>query len=403
MRLPESIDWTNGLKSWSAYYNKSGYDVEKLKQKSILPDDYKPQFTNGRKRKIQGIPAFRVTATRTGEREGAENGDKNSSSTEDVHKHSFTSDQAAKWFGAAVNNKFGWQPNMKNFDMEVVLYVNESRILVGLLLTHEALHKRNITAFGHTTLNSTIAYGMGRMCKIKTGDIVIDPMCGTGAIPIECCAYRSNDIYAIGSELSHNPAEKARTNQEKYPSLFGLKTSLSMDVGRFDVTHLPLKMASVDVVLSDLPFGVRVGSKKNNQELYPKILLECARIARPKSGRAAFLTQDKRNFIKALALSKQYWFVANNPHINLGGMTAAIFVLTRSEARFNESSEKKNVESSDSNNGQISSDNGYLADVASSCATSDIEKETISQVSSAPEVPSLISGADSVFSNGAKT
>ena len=68
--------------------------------------------------------------------------------------------QVAKWFGAAVNNKFGWQPNMKNYDIEVVIAVFETRVVVGLALTNEALHRRNISVFGHTTLNSTIAYGL---------------------------------------------------------------------------------------------------------------------------------------------------------------------------------------------------------------------------------------------------
>lgn len=381
MRLPESIDWKDGLKSWSAYYDKSGYDVDKLLEKSVLPENYEPQFLNGKKQRIPGIPAFRVTANRTGEREGAENGkngkNTNNVTNDEIKKHSFTSDQVAKWFGAAVNNKFGWQPNMKNFDMEVVIYVNDSRVLIGLLLTHEALHRRNISAFGHTTLNSCIAFGLGQMCKIKTGDIVIDPMCGTGAIPIECCAYRKNDIYSIGSELSHNPAEKARTNLEKYPKLFDANSSLSMDVGRFDARRLPLKTASVDVAITDLPFGVRVGSKKDNQELYPKVLLECARVVKPGTGRAALLTQDKRNFIQSLAQCKEYWYVANNPHINMGGMTAAIFVLTRSDKEYSEVSSEGNQQNK---NGvkvvRKPAVNGYDADVGSSSAPSDSERDS---------------------------
>ena len=58
---------------------------------------------------------------------------------------------------------------MKNFDMEVVIYVNDSRVLIGLLLTHEALHRRNISAFGHTTLNSCIAFVPG-LDHIKAQD-----------------------------------------------------------------------------------------------------------------------------------------------------------------------------------------------------------------------------------------
>lgn len=39
--------------------------------------------------------------------------------------------------------------------------------------------------FGPTTLRATICYNLLRLAHPKPGDIIIDPMCGSGSIPIE--------------------------------------------------------------------------------------------------------------------------------------------------------------------------------------------------------------------------
>lgn len=57
---------------------------------------------------------------------------------------------------------------------------------------------RNITHFGSTTLRPTTAYNMLQLCDIQPGDVVIDPMCGTGAIPIEGALEWSNNFYIAG-------------------------------------------------------------------------------------------------------------------------------------------------------------------------------------------------------------
>lgn len=87
---------------------------------------------------------FRVTCNRAGE------------------KHCFSSNEAARDFGGAIQDYFKWKADMTNFDVEVLLNIHENEIVVGIALTEESLHRRNITHFGPTTLRSTLAYGMLR-------------------------------------------------------------------------------------------------------------------------------------------------------------------------------------------------------------------------------------------------
>ena len=93
------------------------------------------------------LPTFRATCYR-------------SSAPGSNIKHIFQSPQAAAAFGGSINDHFGWQVDLKNFDVEVVLTVEDKHVYVALALTRESLHKRNIAHFGPTTLRPTIAYNM---------------------------------------------------------------------------------------------------------------------------------------------------------------------------------------------------------------------------------------------------
>ncbi|MEQ2217371.1 hypothetical protein XENOCAPTIV_007265, partial [Xenoophorus captivus] len=87
---------------------------------------------------------FRVTCNRAGD------------------KHSFSSNEAARDFGGAVQEFFQWKADMTKFDIEVLLNIHNEEVVIGIALTEESLHRRNISHFGPTTLRSTLCYGMLR-------------------------------------------------------------------------------------------------------------------------------------------------------------------------------------------------------------------------------------------------
>jgi 23S rRNA G2445 N2-methylase RlmL len=103
------------------------------------------------------LPRFRVTCTRT--------------HSVPSQKHPFTSMQAAAKFGGAINDQFGWIVDLENFDLEVLLNIVDSHVVVGISLTKESLFRRNIVNFGPTTLRSTLAYCLALLADIKKGEI----------------------------------------------------------------------------------------------------------------------------------------------------------------------------------------------------------------------------------------
>ncbi|CAM4583316.1 unnamed protein product [Lepidochelys olivacea] len=265
---------------------------------------------------------FRVTCNRAGD------------------KHSFTSNDAARDFGGAVQDYFQWKADMTNFDVEVLLNIHNNEVVVGIALTEESLHRRNITHFGPTTLRSTLAYSMLRLCDPQPTDIIIDPMSGTGAIPIEGATEWPSCYHIAGDNnpqavkrAANNICSLLKKNQNKES---GTSWGIPIDTIQWDICNLPLRTSSVDVIVTDMPFGKRIGSKKKNWDLYPACLMEMSRICRPGTGRAVLLTQDRKCFAKALSKMGHLWQKGHTVWVNVGGLHAAVYLLKRTLERAGE-------------------------------------------------------------------
>ncbi|PNI53117.1 THUMPD3 isoform 5 [Pan troglodytes] len=269
---------------------------------------------------------FRVTCNRAGE------------------KHCFTSNEAARDFGGAVQDYFKWKADMTNFDVEVLLNIHDNEVIVGIALTEESLHRRNITHFGPTTLRSTLAYGMLRLCDPLPYDIIVDPMCGTGAIPIEG-ATEWSDCFHIAGDNNPLAVNRAANNIASLLTKSQIKEGkpswgLPIDAIQWDICNLPLRTGSVDIIVTDLPFGKRMGSKKRNWNLYPACLREMSRVCTPTTGRAVLLTQDTKCFTKALSGMRHVWRKVDTVWVNVGGLRAAVYVLIRTPQAFVHPSEQ---------------------------------------------------------------
>ncbi|XP_067855080.1 THUMP domain-containing protein 3 [Heptranchias perlo] len=317
---PCEIEETTSLSSDAVADQMELRDQAKVSHEGLPSDKGEDAAVEGRDGgEDSGILRFRVTCNRAGE------------------KHSFTSMEAAREFGGAVQDLFKWKADMTKFDVEILLNIHDNEVVVGIALTEESLHRRNITHFGPTTLRSTLAYGMLRLCNPQSTDIIIDPMCGTGAIPIEGalefpqCYFLGgdNNVLAVNRSVNNmNSLQKKRLDKGR--TTWGMP----LDVVQWDICNLPLKTNSVDVVISDMPFGKRIGSRKKNWDLYPACLKEMGRVCRPETGRAALLTQDKKCFVKAMSKMGHLWRKSHTVWVNVGGLHAAVYLLKRSSLSF---------------------------------------------------------------------
>merc|ERR1712018_444427 len=110
-----------------------------------------------------------------------------------------------------------------------------------------------------------------------------------------------------------------------------ISKNLPADVIYWDITRIPLRDNSVDVFITDLPFGKRSGSKTDNRVLYPKIMNSMARVVKTNTGRAVVLTQDKNSMFKAQGKFNKFWKINRQHYCNIGGLSALVFIMTRTQ------------------------------------------------------------------------
>ncbi|XP_034079821.1 THUMP domain-containing protein 3 [Gymnodraco acuticeps] len=255
--------------------------------------------------------------------------------------HSFTSNDAARDFGGGVQEFFQWKADMTKFDIEVLLNIHNVEVVIGIALTEESLHRRNISHFGPTTLRSTLCYGMLRLCSPQASDIILDPMCGTGAIPLEGAIEFNKSFYIAGD---NNDMAVTRTinnicHIQKRRAAKGSAPGMPIDTVQWDLCNLPMRTGSVDIIITDMPFGKRMGSRKKNWDLYPSCLREMARVSTPGTGKAALLTQDKKCFTKAISRMGGLWRRLHTVWVNVGGLHAAVYLLKRTTGVFGQTPE----------------------------------------------------------------
>ena len=332
------LAWNKGIIAWNEVFQfeKAGEDnfgkclslLNQPVQKLNCSNDEvkKPKYQDVRENTNSEIntiprPKFRATCYRSGQ-----------------ECHPFQSMDVARSFGGAINDKFGWGVSMKEFDIEVVITIDLAQIYVGIGLTKKSLFQRNIKHFGPTTLRATICASMLQLANIQPGDIVVDPMCGGGSIPIEG-AISFQKGFHIGGDNHEKAIYRATENfkalSDSLTESSGSEicNNLPADVIYWDVTRIPLRDNSVDVFITDLPFGKRSGSKTDNRVLYPKIMNSMARVVKANTGKAVVLTQDKNSMFKGQGKFNKFWKINRQHYCNIGGLSALVFVMTRTQTK----------------------------------------------------------------------
>ncbi|XP_014599950.1 PREDICTED: THUMP domain-containing protein 3-like [Polistes canadensis] len=246
---------------------------------------------------------YRVTCERTG-------------------KHSFESPDAAKIIGGELQDKYHWLVDLSLYHLEIICKIVQNEIVTQLRITHESKHHRNIIHFGPTTLRATICYNLLRLAQPNPGDIIIDPMCGSASIPIEGgLVYESS--YILCGDNHSKAVLRSKSNIENSCS------KSKVDLTQWDVCYLPLLNNSIDIVVTDMPFGKRSGNMMDNRVLYKEFLLQLGRVVRRNTGRLVLLTYDKRSFNLSLQAASDLFKVTKMLGVNIGGLAAVVYVLKR--------------------------------------------------------------------------
>lgn len=147
---------------------------------------------------------------------------------------------------------------------------------------------------------------------------LLDPLCGTGTLLIEAKALGSVAA-CYGLDLSMRALDEAKQNLSM--------TKTEAFLMRADARRIPLADKTVDAIVTNLPFGKRVGSHAANLDLYPRVLHEIARVLVP-GGMASLLSEEKRLIRERVGKRIRLRLMDEIP-IEMGGLHPSIFRLER--------------------------------------------------------------------------
>ena len=167
----------------------------------------------------------------------------------------------------------------------------------------------------------TVAACAVRLAKVPSGAVLLDPCGGVGTVPIVDALARPT-----GSGLVIDLSDEATALAAGNVRMMDLTDRV--EVRRGDATRLEIEDHSVDRVVTDLPFGKRIGSNEANRSLYPATLREIERVLTA-DGRCVLLSDDKRLFREAVARTHGLKVVRERV-VRYNGVTPTAYTLARS-------------------------------------------------------------------------
>jgi len=169
-------------------------------------------------------------------------------------------------------------------------------------------------------LNAAIAQAIVQFTNPRPEDLFLNLGCGSGTLLVERATSAAAQKI-VGCDIDLAALECARRNIQ------AARLTIPIQLAEWDMRELPLADASFDVIASDLPFGHDVGNHKENIELYPTMLKEAARVARP--GARCVLISHEIRLISSLLETSTDWVVQRLIPITITGLHPRIYILKK--------------------------------------------------------------------------
>lgn len=157
-------------------------------------------------------------------------------------------------------------------------------------------------------LRPSTAQVLLHLAQLQPGEVVLDPCVGIGTIPLETLFTKSS-VLAVGGDLilsdqSIAPTAESYVQHARHSSSSSSSSSV-MDLLAWDACQLPLRSETVDVIISDLPFGQTCLSSAKLSSLLPLMISEMARVLRRTTGRAVLLCGSHLPVLEVLQQQQQ--------------------------------------------------------------------------------------------------
>ncbi|MCE4614498.1 MAG: THUMP domain-containing protein [Desulfurococcales archaeon] len=219
--------------------------------------------------------------------------------------HDFTSMDISKVVGGIIYDSIkngGVIPIVRLNSPSILVRADliENELYISLSLTGDySRHIRRYRVFDHpAALKSTLAAVMLRLAQAVDGDIILDPMCGSGTVALEAThIFEASRIICNDVNAKHIRSAKANAFLARVKDRIKFTVSNALD--------LDSKLEEpVDVIVSNPPYGIRLGSARSVKVLYKKLVSKLPFILSP-GGRVSFITPEGR-YMKRLLVNNGF-------------------------------------------------------------------------------------------------
>ncbi|XP_055255266.1 THUMP domain-containing protein 2 isoform X2 [Moschus berezovskii] len=172
-----------------------------------------------------------------------------------------TAQEVGRVIGITLMKQFGWKADLRNPNLEIFIHLSDIYSVLGIPVFRVPLACR---AYIKTAgLRSTIAWAMASLAEIK-------------------------DVYYVGADVSDSQLSGAHDNLRAA----GLEDKI--ELLKVSVTELPLPSESIDIIISDIPFGKKFKLGKDIK----RTLQEMERVLRVGGTIVLLLSEDHHKRLK---------------------------------------------------------------------------------------------------------
>jgi tRNA (guanine6-N2)-methyltransferase len=201
------------------------------------------------------------------------------------HEYRRVDFQRAVERGILERDDHTWRLEEEDADVELWATMIDAEFFLTVRLSDDRMrHREYKTAHRPASLRASSAAALAWLSEPREDDVVLDPFCGAGTILIER-AHMGRYSMLLGSDRDSAALAAARVN-------VGVRYK-PIQLENWDAGALPLGDASVDKIVTNLPWGLRYGSHGENRKLYPLWFREFARVLKS-GGILVMLTAEWR-------------------------------------------------------------------------------------------------------------
>jgi 23S rRNA G2445 N2-methylase RlmL len=163
-------------------------------------------------------------------------------------RRDYTAEEIEEEAAKGIIKHYNWKYNKEEAgDFQVNIIINPKISICGVSLDEKPLHVKNKIKTISGSLKSSVACSLLRIAEVNKGDIILDPMCGSGIIAIESALLGTK---TIAGDIDETRLLVAKENSDS--------KGANIEFHLWDARKTGLPINSIDKIICNLPFDKQV-------------------------------------------------------------------------------------------------------------------------------------------------